>query len=47
MFALAKSIQSPKFQFTHPGGVRRRAMEEIRKQYKFQFTHPGGVRRRW
>ena len=34
-----------KFQFTHPGGVRRKLEGDPKKLAKFQFTHPGGVRR--
>ena len=32
------------FQFTHPGGVRPRAVVGDRLPLRFQFTHPGGVR---
>ena len=33
------------FQFTHPGGVRRKALLSVLCLLVFQFTHPGGVRR--
>ena len=39
------SLVVVEFQFTHPGGVRRRDTHLIRSQGTFQFTHPGGVRR--
>ena len=32
------------FQFTHPGGVRRRIVVILEVVCVFQFTHPGGVR---
>ena len=32
------------FQFTHPGGVRRRPSCAPWRGTWFQFTHPGGVR---
>ena len=32
------------FQFTHPGGVRRRWKSCHTSVMRFQFTHPGGVR---
>ena len=34
------------FQFTHPGGVRRRPRGALGGLRPFQFTHPGGVRLR-
>ena len=37
------SLTNP-FQFTHPGGVRRRTRWEVLQESVFQFTHPGGVR---
>ena len=33
-----------KFQFTHPGGVRRLLRPLALRRTRFQFTHPGGVR---
>ena len=39
-----RSILLGEFQFTHPGGVRRKLQDLIAYYYKFQFTHPGGVR---
>ena len=33
-----------RFQFTHPGGVRRGNSPKYPFYYGFQFTHPGGVR---
>ena len=34
----------PRFQFTHPGGVRLAYYLDANDSTKFQFTHPGGVR---
>ena len=34
----------PKFQFTHPGGVRPNSGASQSARALFQFTHPGGVR---
>ena len=36
---------APKFQFTHPGGVRQTEALNSWWLLLFQFTHPGGVRR--
>ena len=33
-----------RFQFTHPGGVRRKLVGLPPINWAFQFTHPGGVR---
>ena len=40
------AVEEHMFQFTHPGGVRRRCLSLCRGVVnEFQFTHPGGVRR--
>ncbi len=35
----------PRFQFTHPHGVRRLCLATRLRSRRFQFTHPHGVRR--
>ncbi len=39
-----KGQTEPKFQFTHPSGVRLKLIIKEFRHGKFQFTHPSGVR---
>ena len=44
--SVIKVVEKDKFQFTHPGGVRRTTWLTLSSSGEwFQFTHPGGVRR--